>query len=465
MNNVKKYLTLLLLLTPTAGAAETKTTDKLSSIFGSNMFDNIYGGDQASNYALISRLVAIGIAESPALQAEQHKLSSAESGVDSAKGAYHPTAALTASVGRIQTAESTDDTTSRTDSAQAGLTVRQNLWRGGTDSAGVRVAKADQEIARLQLDTQKATVSYDISRAALSFHLASIQKRITQAAAEDALEILQLSERKYKAGQSGKIDVFRASMRASEARVSTEKAEVQVNQSLHQLLKHLGRTNPDSINDILTELSAKPIPLPKVLPNAAPVTKTLSEKIAESTSDKTAALLEKARKNRYFPEIDAVAGFSRTISDAATTVLSEPVDFTSSDADKTNKTSLALELSWPIWVRPRDHQITQAWHERAAAESKVEQAKISAYHSGQESYSRLQALYGSLPAHQDAFNQADALYQSQKKLYDAGAIDVFAVNESDSQRVNALGNWYDSIVEIHQTYIRLEALNAGLILP
>lgn len=468
MNRVLKLticLIVLFNLAEESAKAETKPTDKLSSIFGSKLFDNIYSGDTATNYMLINKLVAIGIGESPALVAEEHKVSSAESGVKSAKGVFHPTAGLSASVGRAQTSESTDKTTSRSETAQAGLTIRQNLWRGGADSAGVRAALADQEIARLQLETQKATVAYEISRAALNFHLASIQRKISQAAAEDALEIFKLSEKKFQAGQSGKLDIYRASMRASEARASAEKAAVQVNQALHQLLKNLGRTNPDAIKDLLSTLAANPIPLPKLLPKAAAPATTLSEKIADQTSNKSSALLDKAKKSRYFPEIDAVAGFTRTINDAETTVGAGPADLVSGDADKTNRTSFSLELSWPLWARPQDHQITQAWHERAAAEAKAEQAKVSAYHSGHESYSTLEALYRSLPAHQDAFNQADALYQAQRKLYGAGAIDVFAVNESDSQRVNALGNWYDAIVEIHQTYIRLEALNAGLILP
>lgn len=448
-----------------SAVAETKPTDKLSSIFGSKLFDNIYSGDTATNYMPINKLVAIGIAESPSLVAEGHKASSAESAVKSAKGAYHPVAGLTASIGQTKTSESTDESTSLSDTAQAGLTIRQNLWRGGADSAGVRAALADQEIARLQLETQKATLAYEISRAALNFHLASIQRKIAQAAAEDAHEIFKLSEKKFQAGQSGKLDIYRANMRASEARASAEKAAVQVNQALHQLLKNLGRTNPDTIEDILSTLATSPIPLPKLLPEPVAPATTLSEKIADQTSNKSSAILDKAKKSRYFPEIDAVAGFTRIINDAETTVGSGSAEFSSGDADKTNRTAISLELSWPLWSRPQDHQIKQAWHERAAADAKAEQAKVSAYHSGQESYSRLEVLYRSLPAHQDAFNQADALYQAQRKLYGAGAIDVFAVNESDSQRVNALGNWYDAIVEIHQTYIRLEALKVGLILP
>jgi outer membrane protein TolC len=438
--------------------------DKLSSIFGKGKIEGIYSEDVGKNYELINQLVALGLADHPALTAEAERRESAKSALLGAQAAYQPTAVISASAGRSRTSESTDDTTVTGDSIQAGATLRQNIWRGGADSAAVRAAEADETLAELQLESQRATTAYDISRAAVSFHAAAVQKKIAEAAADDARQILALSERKHKAGQSGKLEVYRASMRSSEAQANVARAEVQLNQALHALLRNMSLEKTTPVEGLLQKLAASPIPLPKSPPAEAPTETTFSERMAASTADKTDALLTKSKRSRYFPEIDLIAGFSRTLSETETSV-NAPVAGNSSDADKTNRTSVSLELNWPLWARTRDHQISQAWHEKNAADAKAAKARLNATYSRRETHTRLVALYQSLPALREAFNQADALYQAQRTLYDTGSVDVFAVNDADSLRVTALKNWYDAIVEIHQAYIKLAALKSGIAVP
>lgn len=433
--------------------------DKLGTIFGEGKIQGIYSDDMDNNYALINQLVTIGMADSPTVQTEQARFMAAKSAVDAALAAYQPTALISASLSRSRSSESTDDTNMTGETVQAGATLRHNIWRGGADDATIRAARADQDLADLQMQSQQATAAYEISRSAISYHAAAIQQKIAAAAAEDAREILSLSEKKFKAGQAGKLEVYRASMRASEAEAAAARAEVQVNQTLHLLLKNLSRTATGELVGILQKLAAEPIPLPKAPPPETPTPETFSERIAATSVEKSEALLNKSRKSRYFPEIDLVAGFTRNLSTTETSIGPAEV----SSADKTNRTTLALELNWALWTRPRDHQITQAWYERQAADARAAQAKLSAYHAREETYSRLKTLYQSLPALRAAFTQADELYQAQRTLYDAGAVDVFAVNDADSLRVTALKNWYDVIVEIHQTYIKITALKAGLV--
>lgn len=454
------------LLTATPAQANPALPDRSTLVprLGLAAADGAISRELAAADAFRERIVSLALARHPALSAEAARLTAADAAVDAARAVYQPEIALDAGLSRSASRDLDLDSTRTSLDRELGVSLRENLWRGGRDALDVDIAGDERTLVRLTREERAAQVRYDVERALLAYNQAAMEEGLGLASAADAATLRRISERKFAAGQVGKIDVHSATMRESEARAQTVTARLQRSSAWYGVLRAIGGgALPGEALPVEEEaLALARVALP--FPANAPVLRagakpTFGQAQAETTAAKAEKTLTKAYRSRFLPQIDFVLSAKRSFG--ATDVQGAPLGAPDGTESKVFGSRIALELSWPLWARPRDHAVARAAAEVDVFKAKAEEARRGATLVAEELMRRVAELYAALPPYGDAYAQAEKLYDAQVKLYDAGAVELAQVTEADGQKARSLRSWYGATQEIRAALLRWQALQTG----
>ena len=415
----------------------------------------------------IEQLVQYALSQHPALAAETYQTTSREISVREARAAYQPEITVSAGISRQNSLASDIPGESRAQSERESVSLRQNLWRGGKDSTQIAIAQTDAQIAQLSTESKSQEIALTVRQASLRFNQAALSEAFANQAAKDAEEITKLSERKFSAGQAGKIDVHQASLRESEARAQAAKASMNTNEAYFALLSSLGLRSaaPQELKGALDTLRSTILPLPKspaVSPADAPQpSPLLSVKSSELTADRAHLTQSLARRERWLPALDFVASWSRDLTTGRVDPGVVQIGGTRDRDALRLRTNFGLELNWTLWNGIRDERINRAAADEAVARARATDAEYAANIARETLTQQIKDLYKIIPSYKAAYQAAVRLYDAQRKLYDAGATNVFAVTDADTRRLSALREWLDAAYQIKIAILKWEALGKG----
>lgn len=129
-----------------------------------------------------------------------------------------------------------------------GLTLNQPLFLGGAGIAGIRIAKASERIAELNLQSQQQSLIYQTSNAFYSCLLAAELITVQQQALEQAQANLELVTKKYNVGSASGFDQMRAKVEVANLEPELITAKNNYQMALTQLRNVLGLEKTTQIN-------------------------------------------------------------------------------------------------------------------------------------------------------------------------------------------------------------------------
>jgi outer membrane protein TolC len=417
--------------------------------------------------AVVDQLVVLASQNHPGLTGQQIKVEESHLALEKAKGALWPVATASAGIGQSSSDPGPTKTETRTDSW--GVSISQNLWRGGQDQMTVKLQELGVESAEVLNKQKRKTVEWKIRLAALAYNQAAMDLEITKESLKNSSEILELSRQKVQAGQAGKIDLMQSQMQNSEANNQIAAAEIQLDQTLSLLETELlvESRSTQTLKDILAPLRAQALPWP--------VEKWLES--SEKNSSKNASLnsfeltvqhlgiqqkdleLQKDRRDRWFPTLDLNLSLGETSTDT-----SLRPNIPDPSPEKNTSFTARLDLRWTIWDYSKHIRIAETAKQRAFLESQQQETLRGISIGHQSALDRLARLGQLFTQKKLTFSQAESLYQARLQLYRAGAIGIIEVTTAANERLRNLQSLYGTIRELQTEWYRLRALRDGVTL-
>jgi len=128
----------------------------------------------------------------------------------------------------------------------AGITLRWNVYAGGSDSAQLQAARARLEMKQRQLQALESDLQLEVRRALIRVRSAGQQVAAMQAAEAQSEESLRVLKNRYEAGLATMSDLLSAEAARSAARTTLAQAIYQQRLSFAQLEYAAGILSPDS---------------------------------------------------------------------------------------------------------------------------------------------------------------------------------------------------------------------------
>jgi outer membrane protein len=128
----------------------------------------------------------------------------------------------------------------------AGLTLRWNVFSGGSDSAQLKAARYRLEQKQLQLKAMDSAMEFEVRQAVVQVHTAEQQVAAMQAAEAQSQESLRILRNRYDAGLATMTDLLSAEAARSSARSALAEAIYQQRLSFAQMEYAAGILSPDS---------------------------------------------------------------------------------------------------------------------------------------------------------------------------------------------------------------------------
>lgn len=411
----------------------------------------------------LDALVAIAKERHPQMTQAKAKLTGSQNAVESAKSQFHPTASLGGSLSKGKSWDLDADVASSSTSQNVSVSAGENLFNGGNDFRNLKIAHFDEAAQRIRLEESGESIAYSVRQAALTFQKAAVHLGIRESSLRDAERLLDISQKKQKAGLVGKIDVFRAQGNIGSARSAVAAARMDKEEARIRLYSALGVERADgTIAGLMQQVeSIGLVTLAQTNDTRPPSNqgnvRTYSERVAAMTTEQSELRIANARSSRWLPKADISASLGQGKSQSA----SDATDVTSDSSSRS--LSLGLSLSWPLYSAQAGDAITGALNDRIIAQAQAESARISALHERELARQKLESLSLALAQYAEAFRLQDKLYDMQESLYRAGNVELTVVIENESQRVTALGQWYDALIQWQLARLSLEALERGYV--
>ncbi|MDQ3234846.1 MAG: TolC family protein [Pseudobdellovibrionaceae bacterium] len=437
-------------------SADTKRMQDVATLLGIESANGSPASKEAE--AAVARLVDRGLKSHPNLQTREAELQASRARVDAAQGTYQPKLQINANAMRQQIEDLKTDVKSRRDSHDINLVLRENLWRGGQDAGQVDLARQDQSLAEIRNVYEGEGLSFRIARVSLDYNFRFFRQLIDEASLVDAVELRSLADRKFNAGQVGKIDLHLTGMRESGSRAAAARAAIDTRQAYLELLNALGPQEPsEALTQDIQALTKSALPFPSALPELKDIqTPTLNEQNSLIVQKRAEITLDQGYRGRYLPQIDLVGTLGRN---NASSWLME------NDDQKANSRSMdrtvQLQFSWNLWDRTQDYLIRAAAAEKNAATSEVNAVRHEANMEVQSLKAYIVDLHKSLSISRDAYRQAGELYDAQRKLYEAGVIGIQPLMDAEREKRDAIGTWHQSVHELQLSLLRWQALQKG----
>jgi len=331
------------------------------------------------------------------------------------------------------------------------LTVTQNLFDGFATSSMVRAARLNKEIARITLEGTRQGVLFE----GISAYIDVLrQKRLVELATANQHTIqtqLNLEDERVQRGSGIAVDVLQAKSRlqiAKERRVNFEGALIDAISRYSQTFNHAPEI--DEMMDPIPPVEMIPTDLEEAIHIA------LRENPAITNSDVTIEVARERQRTvraEYYPTFDLVGAWSYEKHNSAT--IGTRRDY-----------SLILEGNWNLFTGfSTENRIGQTAFDLGASKDNytdisrkiVEQAKLS--------WQALLTVRERLELLENAVNIAAEVFQSRKKLREAGKETVINVLDAEGEVMNAQINFaaasYDQRLAIYQLVLAMGRLNGS----
>lgn len=456
MSSPSKLMVLLMasLVSASPLYADTKRMQDVAALLG------IEAGNPASKdvEAAVARLVEQGVRSHPRIKVREAELEARRALVSAAQGRYQPTVRVDASAQQQSSKNLEDDQRSRADSLGASLVLEENLYRGGLDAGQVDLARQDESLAEIQKNYEGEQLAYRVARAATRYNFQYFQQMIEEASLTDATELRSLAERKFSAGQVGKIDVHLTGMRESAARSSAARAAIETQQNYLNLLNLLGpQEAAEALTADLNALTKAALPFPALLPDLkAPESPSLDEQDSLARQKRAEISLDQNYRARYLPRVDLVG---RLGQDERSDWLVANDDL--KQKNKNQFSSVSLQFSWNLWDRSQDHEIRAAAAEKAAANSSLETTRHETSMETQRLRRYITDLHKTLEISREAYRQAGQLYDAQRRLYESGVIGIQPLMDAEREKRDAIRAWQQNVYELQLSLLNWQALQKG----
>jgi outer membrane protein TolC len=435
--------------------ADTKRMQDVAALLGIEADGNPASKDAE---AAVSRLVERGLRSHPRIKVREAELDARRALVDAAQGRYQPTLRVSGSAEQQRSTNLENDQRSRGDALGGSLVLEENLYRGGQDAGQVDLAKQDESLAEIQKNYEAEQLSYQVARSATAYNFQFFRQMIEEASLVDATELRSLADRKFSAGQVGKIDVHLTGMRESAARASAARAAIETQQNYLALLNLLGPQDAaDALTADLNALTKAALPFPSALPELkAPETPSLDEKNSLVRQKRAEISLDQNYRARYLPRVDLVGRLGQD----------EREDWLVSNEDlkvknKNQFSSVSLQFSWNLWDRSQDHEIRAAAAEKSAATSTLEATRYETSMETQRLRRYITDLHKTLEISREAYRQAGQLYDAQRRLYESGVIGIQPLMDAEREKREAIRAWQQNVYELQLSLLNWQALQRG----
>jgi len=402
------------------------------------------------------------ITKHPQIRAAEKSLQSSRQGVDVALADLYPTISLGADAGY----EGIDSPTTRSDNLpEAGdygrtrntatLTVTQNLFDGFATSSAVRTARLNRELAQISLEGTRQNTLFE----GISAYIDVLrQRRLIELARENEATIqrqLNLEDERVQRGSGVAVDVLQAKSRlqiAKERRVNFEGALEDAISRYTQVFDH-----PPEIESMLDP--EPPIDqIPSELVRAIDIATTENPAVGDSgTNVEVARERRRSVRSDLYPTVDLEGTYNYEKHNNGT--IGTRRDY-----------SLVVTSTWELFsgFSTRSSMAQAAYDYHASKDQHeftvrrvIEQSKL-AWQSLLTARERLELL-------ENAVNIASEVFESRKKLREAGKETVINVldaeNEINQAQINFTSAFYDERLAVYQLLLamgRLDSTNLAL---
>ncbi len=401
--------------------------------------------------------LAIILANHPRVLASEKSSESMAREVDTALAGFLPTVTLSVAHGPeyidspSRRAAGEDNNAWVRNKTTASLTVTQNLFNGFATASAVRTARLNKEIARITLEGTRQNVLLE----GISAYIDVLrQKRLVELAAANEHTIqtqLNLEDERVQRGSGIAVDVLQAKSRlqiAKERRVNFEGALINAISRYSQVFNH-----PPEIDEMMD-----PIPPVEMIPTdlEEAIRIALRENLAITNSDVT---IEVARERKrmfmaeYFPTFDLVGAGNYEKHNNAT--IGTRRDY-----------SLTLEGNWNLFSGlSTENRLSQTAFDLGASKDNYTDISRKIIEQAKFSWQALLTVRERLELLENAVNIAAEVFQSRKKLREAGKETVINVLDAEGEVMNAQINFaaasYDQRLAIYQLVLAMGRLNGN----
>ena len=201
-----------------AAAERDESLNDLKLLLDFDMLSNLQLPDSFTTPEFNDTLAAAmrrALGQRPAVAAARLRLEATHAGLDQARAAYLPTAALTA-----QTYNGSSNPPLGASGSQVGVAITLPIVEGGTRHAAVVQASAALEKAQADYERQQLMVQNDVANAWRELQAATQNLQTARAATDDALENLRVANLRQKAGKAIELEVLDALSTAATARIT-----------------------------------------------------------------------------------------------------------------------------------------------------------------------------------------------------------------------------------------------------
>lgn len=396
------------------------------------------------------------LSEHPQIKAAEKSLQSSRQGVNAALSDFYPTVSVTGDAGY----ESIDNPATRGDNAPsaasygrtrntASLTLSQNLFSGYATASAVRNARLNRELAQISFEGTRQNTVFE----GIQVYVDVLrQRRLIQLALENEATIqrqLNLEDERVQRGSGVAVDVLQAKSRlqiAKERRVNFEGALEDAISRYTQVYGHA--PDMESMLDPEPPVDLIPSELSKAIDIA------VIENPAVGNSGTTVEVARERRRTvraELFPSVDLEGAMNYEKHNNAT--LGTRRDY-----------SLVVSSTWELFSgfstrasmaqAAYDYHASKDQHEFTVRKV-IEQSKL-AWQSLLTARERLELL-------ENAVNIASEVFESRKKLREAGKETVINVldaeNEVNNAQINYTSAFYDERIAVYQLLLAMGRLD------
>jgi len=396
------------------------------------------------------------VIDHPEIRSAAKSLEAQRKEIDIARAAFFPSISSTSESGhevvdspaeRNQNDGQNGKASSRTTYSQ-NVTVNQNLFDGFQSEATLRTARLNKEIARISLENTRQNTVFAGVRAYVNVLR---QKRLVELARENEATIqrqLNLEDERVRRGSGAGIDVLTAKSRlqvSKERRVTFEGALIDAVTRYTQTFGH----PPD------VEAMMDPVPpvelIPSTLEHAIEI--ALNENPSLENAGATVEVArerQKSLRGELYPSIDMEGQFN--YEKHANTVIGTRRDY-----------SLMLTASWDLFSGfSTPASMAQARFQYRASQDDRDRIRRQVVEQTKLSWQALLTAKDRLELLENAVNIASEVFESRKKLREAGKETLLTVldaeNEVNSSQIDFTSASYDERIAVFQLLLAIGRL-------
>jgi len=387
----------------------------------------------------------------PQISAADKALESTRVGIDIAKAGFYPILSATAEAGpEVINSPSTRDNGSDWSRTKqiASITLSQNLFNGFQTRSQVRQARLNREIAGISLEGTRQSSLFEGINAYINVLR---NKRLVELAEENEATIqrqLNLEDERVQRGSGITVDVLQAKSRLQLAKERRVNLEGGLTDAISRYAQIFNRSpNIETMMD--------PMPPIELIPST--IERTIAIAMAENPGATNAgANIEMARERRNalsgerFPSVDLESSFNFEKHNSSTIGVRK--DY-----------SLLLKASWDLFTGfSTSNTQAQATFDYAATKDVRETTLRKIIEQTRLSWQTLLTSRKRIELLENAVNIAAEVFESRKKLREAGQETVINVldaeNEVNNAQINFTSASYDERISVYQLLLSMGRL-------